>query len=84
LRSLVLKAVTSHILVRAATYGLSPAELATLQAWRSELDEAPATAEEDTRGGAGESGVVLSPERYVPSEGLLLGERASSPDDDED
>ena len=72
LRRLVLKLLVSHLLARAATYGLTAAELASLQAWRAELEEAPAPTEQEARGVAGESGIVLSRERYVPSEGVLI------------
>jgi hypothetical protein len=75
LRQLALKLLASHLLARAGIYGLSAAELARLQAWRAELEEAPAPMEQGARGVAGESGVVLSRERYVPSEGVLIQPR---------
>ena len=69
---LVLKLLAGHLLARAKTYGLSAAELANLQTWRAALEEASAPTEQGARGVAGESGVVLSRERYVPSEGVLI------------
>jgi hypothetical protein len=75
LRHLVLKLLASHLLAGAATYGLTEAELVGLQAWRAELERAPAAVEQGARGVTGESGVVLSRERYVPSEGVLIQPR---------
>ena len=72
LRRLVLKLLASHLLAGAVTYGLTAADLTSLQAWRSELEEAPAEVGQGARGVAGESGVVLSRERYIPSEGVLI------------
>jgi hypothetical protein len=72
LRWLVLKLLAGHLLAGVATYGLSAAELASLQAWRAELEETSAAVGQEARGVAGESGVVLSRERYVPSEGVLI------------
>ncbi|MDQ4075496.1 MAG: hypothetical protein M3220_04530 [Chloroflexota bacterium] len=72
LRRKVLVRLADHILDRAVTYRLSPMELESLRAWRSELTASPSAADEETRGGAGESGLILSQERYVPSEGILI------------
>jgi hypothetical protein len=72
LRLLGLKLLADHILARAQHYALSPLELARLQDWRSELDMPGKGVAEVIRGGAAASGIVLSPERYVPSEGVLL------------
>jgi hypothetical protein len=72
LRLLGLKLLADHILARAQHYALSPLELARLQDWRSELDIPGKGVTEATHGGAATSGIVLSPERYVPSEGVLL------------
>jgi hypothetical protein len=72
LRRITLRLLGDHLLERAVQYALSPVELARLQGWRAELAGAATAAEEETRGGAGVSGVVLSRERYVPSEGLLI------------
>jgi hypothetical protein len=72
LRLLGLRLLADHILARAQHYALSPLELARLQAWRSELGGRGKGVEAVTRGGAAASGIVLSPERYVPSEGVLI------------
>ena len=60
-----------HVIDRAIHYRLSPVELARLEEWRTEIAAAPSLAEEGGRG-AGESGVILSRERFVPSEGVLI------------
>jgi hypothetical protein len=72
LRQHALKLLADHILERALYYVLRPEELERLQAWRSELDASGVTDIEETRGGAGESGLILSPERYIPSGGVLI------------
>jgi hypothetical protein len=72
LRGLVLRLLADHLLSRAVTYGLTPGEAVRLQAWREELSTASEAVDEVVRGGAGESGVVLSPERYVPADGVLI------------
>ena len=72
LRRQVLKLLADHILIRAHYYALSPPELTGLQAWRSEIERPGHSVDEATQGGAATSGVVLSPQRYVPSEGVLV------------
>jgi hypothetical protein len=71
LRLQALRLLAHHILERAVYYALSAEELARLQTWRFEL-EASTPAISEARSGTGESGVVLSRERYVPSEGILI------------
>jgi hypothetical protein len=75
LRSRVLRLLTRHILEHAQRYALSPVEMIRLQSWRAELESAAGEVGEAARGGAGESGVLLSRERYVPSDGVLLQDR---------
>lgn len=72
LRLQVLKLISNHILARAGNYQLSPAEIESLIAWQKELDTAEVSTDEEQRGVTGESSVILSVERYVPSEGVLL------------
>ena len=72
LRKLGLQLLADHILARAQHYALSALELARLQGWRSKLEGPGECVDEVTGGGAAASGIVLSPERYVPSEGVLL------------
>jgi hypothetical protein len=72
LQTMVLKLLADHLLDRAPNYALAPNELAHLRQWRSDLEARKMQDVEQTRGGAGESAVLLSPERYVPSEGVLI------------
>jgi hypothetical protein len=66
------------ILDDAVGYGLPADEIVALQAWLSELDQAPGAgqaapdASQGAPGGAGESSVIFSKERYEPSSGILL------------
>jgi hypothetical protein len=78
LRRQVLRLLAGHLLQHAGHYALSPAELVRLESWRAGLQAEVPAGEQELRGGTGESGIVLSPERYVPSEGILL-----RPDDED-
>jgi hypothetical protein len=75
LRIQVLRLLVGNLLNRAVSYGLSLAEVARLQTWQAELDAHPPEGQDIARGGAGGGGVVLSPERYTPSEGVLIQPR---------
>jgi hypothetical protein len=72
LRRQVLADLSNHLLDRAGEYRLSLGEVEKLQAWRKELEVSQAKSVEEQRSIAGESSVILSPERYVPSEGVLI------------
>lgn len=72
LRHSVLEHLADHILERAMSYALSPLELEQLQAWRAELKESATAVDEESRGGAGDSGLILSKERFMPSEGVII------------
>lgn len=74
LRDQVLKLISSHILGKADYYSLSSAEYERLQEWIKQLEEPHEEVEQEPRGVTGESSVILSPERYMPSEGVLLEE----------
>jgi hypothetical protein len=64
----------SQILDQAVGYGLTSDEIAGLQSWLSALDEAP-EGDAEAAGGAGDSSVIFSKERYEPSAGILLRPR---------
>ena len=72
LRTTVLNHLARYLLGRTGYYALTQVEAASLQSWQAKLEGSSRTAAGEV-GGAGESGVVLSPERYVPSEGILIG-----------
>lgn len=72
LRYQVLNSLAKHILDNALRYALRPVEHENLQAWYDEIKENKPVEIKQTRGGAGESGVIISPERYLPSKGILI------------
>lgn len=83
LRFKALSLLSSHIVDRATHYALSQVEVETLLSWRSELNASSPDFIEDMRGGAGESGLIYSTERYMPSDGILI-EPAGEGESDED
>ncbi len=72
LRWRVLRLLSAYILFRSSELGLSVVEIGNLLAWRRTLDARPV--DEETVEGAGEGGVLLSKKRYVPIEGVPVGE----------
>lgn len=72
LRRQVLLHLTQHILSHRKHYGLSDKEYETLNTWRKELAGKKRDKVDQTRGGAGDSGIILSAERYIPTDGVLL------------
>ena len=72
LRRKVLTLLADHILDHAARYVLTPDEIAQLMRWRDELVNQATAVDEDTRGGAGDSSILLSRERFEPSGGIIL------------
>lgn len=81
LRHQILLLLCDHILKRATHYDLEPSEFEQLKAWREDLEGELPEALEETRGGAGESGIIISTERYIPSEGILIEENKQVEDD---
>lgn len=75
LKMRVLALLADYILERADYFALLPVELVQLQGWRSGLKGSPLVVQEEPRGGVGEGGVILSPDRYVPSDGVLVRPR---------
>lgn len=71
LQKAVQRLLGRRILDQAVAYGLSPTEIVGVQAWLSEVDEAPET-EVESLGGAGDSSLIFSKERYEPTSGILL------------
>ena len=72
LRMRALKLLADYLLAHAARYELDAQELITLRDWRKTLDSKPKKGVDERRGGADESAVILTTERFVPSEGKLL------------
>ena len=72
LRRQALGLLARHLSDRASLYALTPLELARLEEWRTGIEAVAPAADDEIRGGAGESGILLSRERYVPSDGVLI------------
>lgn len=75
LRRQALLLLVEHILERVEYYDIRPNEFRKLRAWRKQVETAEKQSPEQTEGGAGASSVILSPARYVPSEGKLVRAR---------
>lgn len=70
LRAQVSTLLADYLLAHAHAFALNAAELERLNAWKTELSSAPT--EDSARRAAGDSGVILSAERYLPSSGTLV------------
>ncbi len=75
LRRKVLTLLANHILDHAVHYILTPDEMTRLTAWRDQLVSQAEAVDEEIRGGAGDSSILLSRERFEPSGGVVLGEK---------
>lgn len=75
LRRRVLRLLVDHILAHAVRLEVGEDESATLREWRRTLDAKPKHGVDDRRGGAEASAVILTSERFEPSEGKLLRSR---------
>ncbi len=82
LRWRVLRLLSAYIFFRASELELSLVELQTLTAWRKTLYARPV--DEETVGGAGEGGVVLSQRRYVPADGVAINTQDEGAGRDDD
>jgi len=74
LRRKVLVTLVDYLLAHGTRFSLQPEEVAKLRGWRAEVLSESGAVDETTRGGAGDSSVVLSRKRFVPSDGVVLGE----------
>lgn len=72
LRHSVQLLLVNFILEQAPTFALKPLEMERLRNWRSELEESPTANDDEAQGGTGESSLIFSKERYVPSKGILI------------
>jgi hypothetical protein len=72
LRRMVEQQIAEHILAQSRLYAIQGDELETLIKWKNGLDKKEESPIDDFRFGAGDSGVIISPERYVPREGVLI------------
>jgi hypothetical protein len=67
----VLSWIADHLIEKAIHYALTPEESDRLEKWRDQLHTTEPEPLEGRRV-TGESSVILSPERYVPKEGVLI------------
>ena len=74
LRDQALKLISDHILSKPEYYSLSSTEYEKLQTWVNQIQETQGEVGDEPRGVTGESSVILSPERFMPSDGVLLKE----------
>ena len=74
LRQKVLVALVDYLLAHGMRFALQPDELAKLRSWRAEVLSESGAVDETTRGGTGDSSVVLSRKRFMPSDGVVLGQ----------
>jgi len=79
LRLQALKLIAGHIQDRLVYYDLRPEELERLRLWRSELESDKIAPVGESPGGAGESSVIFSRERYIPSQGVLIQPKKEGP-----
>lgn len=73
--------VSRHLLSRRAHYKLGDAEYTRLEEWQKIIGQADARNEDQILGGAGDSGVIFSVERFMPSDGVLLREVSKDPEE---
>ncbi len=74
LRRRVLSIFANHLLNRAGVYGLTPDEIARVRNWETSLLETSEPVDQELRGGAGDSAILISRERFEPSGGIVIGE----------
>ena len=79
MRLQALKLIAGHIQDRLVYYDLRPEELERLRLWRSELESGKIAQVDEAPGGAGESSVIFSRERYIPSQGVLIQPKKEGP-----
>ena len=72
LRLIFLNTILSILMKMEADLRLSKFEIEQLLSWRTELNQPSKEIGGEIRGGAGESSVILSVERFYPSEGIRL------------
>jgi hypothetical protein len=72
LRRQALRLLVNHILASSIEYLILPEEIERLAAWEKEALKPGRKSDQPERGGAGEGGVILSTERFTPSQGKLI------------
>ncbi len=81
LRRQSLEILTRHTITHAHRYALSAVEVDRLQGWLTAMEGEPRAGEEASSSGAGDSGLILSRTRYMPSEGVIIDEERTGDGD---
>jgi hypothetical protein len=72
LRRQALRLLVNHLLAGAVEYRIAPEEIERLAAWEKEALKPGRKDGRPERGGADQGGVILSAERFTPSQGKLI------------
>jgi len=72
LRFIFLSILTSKLVNMASKFRLTKSEFEKLLIWQGEVEQQTKESLGDLRGGAGESSVILSVDRFYPSDGIRL------------
>jgi len=72
LRHQILVMISKYILTNANIFALRSLEHEILTDWTKELEDGAPEQIDETQGGAGESSVIISAERFVPKDGVLI------------
>jgi hypothetical protein len=72
LRHITLKSICSLLLSRSSYYEFDKTEVENLSSLLNELNDTDPKKLDEIHRGTGENSVILSPERYIPSTGVLI------------
>lgn len=72
LRHQILVLISKYLITKAKFFALKPLEYEKLTEWSKELEDQKPEQIEETQGGAGESSIIISSERFVPRDGVLI------------
>jgi len=72
LRHQILVLLSKYILANATLFTLRPLEIETLTTWIQDLEGHEPEQIDETQGGAGESSIIISTERFMPKDGILI------------
>jgi hypothetical protein len=82
LRHISLKSICRFLLSHSGYFTLDQNEIKKLTSFTNDLTDSDPKQLEELHGGTGENSVILSPERYIPSSGVLI-EQPNTEDDEE-
>ena len=73
-RRLMLQHIGRNLLQRPHYYRLTSAEIEAIQTWLDQLDQQQDKSDADAQTVASANSIILSTERFIPSDGILLDE----------